>query len=192
MHMPAPVPTTPRKWVRWVTNLTASNKGCRQPGQKNMKHFVKFFCRAQKWFCLRSQHWIFCHNSVRTLFHSVARDFFRTLFTMFLDIFRTIFHTIFRTAFQAELLRRSVLHISSNTVLQSCALPKGVSIVCSLSTAQLSPRQAIPLLVDQARHSWPNTRTNKSFRRHVFGKTSANFHSAGNPTITITPLRSRE
>ena len=169
MHTPAPVPTAPRKkWVPWVTNLTASNKGLQTAWPE----------KCEKWFCLRSQHCIF-FTKLFAHFFTMSPEIFRTFFH---DFFRTIFRTIFHTAFLADFFTHPFYTFFKHTCSELC-IAERVSIVCGLSTAQLSPKQDIPLLVDQARHSWPNTGTNKSFRRHLFGKTSAKFSLCRNPTI---------
>ena len=67
-----------------------------------------------------------------------------------------------------------------------------VFIVCSLSIASLSPRQVIRLLVDQARHSWPNTPINKSFKWQVFGKISAKFSLCRQSAINLEDVKTTE
>ena len=146
---------------------------------RKYEKFCEFFSRSQ--MVLPAVPAQFFSQKLSAHFFTVSPEIFRTLFTNF-----RIFFALFFTLFFALLFKQNFAQIRftyfPNTFLQSCVAQR-VSIVCSLSTAQLSPRQAIPLLVDEARHSWLNTRKNKLFKRHVFGKTSAKFSLCSNPTI---------
>ena len=161
--------TMPRKWVPWVTNPTPSNKGLQTAWPEKGEKFREIVFRTQKWFCLRSQQCFFFTKSFRTFFTVLPEGFAR----FFHDFFAHFFALFFARLFSQDFSHVPFTHFS-DTFVHSCVAQR-VFIVCSLSTAYLSPRQVIRLLVDQARHSWPNTPINKWKKLKVFGRVSTKF-----------------
>ena len=155
IYTPASVLTMPRKWAPWVTQTSRQHRAAHSLARKPWKIPWIFFVLKNGSACGPG---IAFFTKFSHIFHSGSHDFptifhdFRTFSQFFSHIFPHVWLCAFLKTFFRDVL------------------PKVFFIVCNLHTAQPSARQVMPLLVDQARHSWPNTHTKQSFKRQVFGK----------------------